>query len=246
MYSGLEEHTQQFPGGAMMILSKSKIASFITHDIERFKASLGQGATQILISPFDYASLGPAAYDLHLGPKYILLKGTPVIKEVGEGPVRIEPSESFTVVSKEFIGLPHNLAGMVSARVSWLERGLSPISSFVHPGFFGHLAETLVNLTDKSLEIDADTTFCQIVFFEIAEARVDERYQGERLGKTVEQVMERLVAAHSNPRFVDQVTLPGQKSFGGFLKYFLLGERYVPSEAEAKRLARSPRWRTFK
>ena len=34
-----------------------------------------------------------------------------------------------------------------------------------------------------------------------------------------------------------------KKSLLGFLRFFFLGERYVESEIEARRLAQSPRWR---
>lgn len=237
----------------MTIFSMSKIASLVTSDIEDFKVRLekGEPVDRILISPFEHASLGPTSYDLHLGEQYISLLGKPCVKQIGERPLRIEPRESFTIVSREYIGLPYDKAGIIFAKVSWLERGLSQISSYIHPGFHGRLSETLTNTTDHPLEIDPGSAFCQIVFFEVPEAKPNERYRGRRLGQTVDSIMESLTAPHANPRSAEamipserrlRVMPPERKTISGFLR-FLLGERHIEcSEADLKRIAQSARW----
>jgi deoxycytidine triphosphate deaminase len=231
----------------MAILSKSQIASLVTKDIEDFKARLErcEAADRILISPFQDSSLGPTSYDLHIGEQYISLIGEPHVKQIGERSLRIEPRESFTIVSQEYVGLPYNIAGMIFAKVSWLERGLSQISSYIHPGFHGHLAETLTNTTDHPLEIAPGSAFCQIVFCEVPQGTFDERYISGRIGQTVDKIMERLMAPHSNPRrgVPLKVIPPERKTVGGFVRY-LLGERFIEGgEADIQRLSESPRWK---
>ncbi len=167
----------------MSILSRSKILSLFTEDIESFitKLEKGEVPSSILISPFDARSLGPTSYDLHIGERYISLTAEPGLHDIGQGrKLVIEPREAVTLVSKEYIGLPQNIAGMVFSRVSWLERGLSQISSYVHPGFYGPLRETLVNQSNKTVELDHGSAFCQIVFLDVPEAKADERYIGNR------------------------------------------------------------------
>jgi len=210
----------------MAILSKSRIASQVTQNSEDFEACLEKGERSILISPFDMDSLGPASYDLHLGPQYISLMGKPQIREVRES-VIIGPRESFTVVSDEYIGLPYDVAGIVFSRVSWLEQGLSQISSYVHPGFKGHLAETLTNTIDTALQVNARTAFCQIAFFEVPGGTAGERYEGERSGQTVASIMKRLTETHQNPQRVCASAITEErKTLRGFVRY-LFGERRI-------------------
>lgn len=201
----------------MTILSKSQVSAAITENFKEFEPALQQGPPKILIRPFSPSCLGPSSYDLHLGDRYISFLGEPRIKDVGNQPIRIEPRETFTVVSEEYVGLPRNVAGMVFAKVSWLERGLSQISSYVHPGFQGHLAETLTNMTDRPLKVDPGAAFCQIVFLEVPAGVGSEVYVGERVGQTVDLIMERLAAPHPNPRFATN----GRKTARGFVKYLL-------------------------
>ncbi len=187
----------------MTILSKSKIASFVTQDIEGFKASLesGEMVEKILISPFQHKNLGATSYDLCIGDKYVSLTGRPKLKDISVGQtLRIEPGETVTLVSREYIGLPQNIAGMVFSKVSWLERGLSQISTYIHPGFYGHLMETLVNASSKVVELEYGSPFCQMVFLEVADAKGDERYLGERRGQTVDDL--KRVVWGRNPHFL--------------------------------------------
>lgn len=187
----------------MAILSRSKIASFITEDIEGLKSKLEKGelADRILISPFDKRYLGPTSYDLHIGERYVSLTGKPTLKDVVPGrTLRIEPGESVTLVSREYIGLPQNIAGMVFSKVSWLERGLSQISTYIHPGFYGHLMETLMNVSSKTVELDYGSAFCQLIFLEVSDAKADERYVGERRGQTAEDL--KRIPWGRNPHFL--------------------------------------------
>lgn len=195
----------------MSILSRSKIASLVTQDIEAFKTSLerGQKVTNILICPFEYKDLGATSYDLRIGNRYVSLKGKPTLKTLSEGDrLRIEPRESVTLVSREYIGLPQNISATVYGKVSWLEKGLSQISTYIHPGFYGHLNETITNLTDKTVELNFGSPFCQIVFMEVPDATEEERYMGDRRGQT-EEDLGRLTGEH-NPNFVhESLTVTG-------------------------------------
>jgi len=190
----------------MSILSRSKILSLVIQDKESFIATLERGEvpSNILISPFEAKSLGPTSYDLHIGERYISLTAAtaePGLRDIGRGrKLVIEPGEAVTLVSKEYIGLPQNIAGMVFSRVSLLEIGLSQITSYVHPGFYGPLRETLVNQSNITRELDYGSAFCQIVFLEVAEARPDERYVGSRRDKKAEELEKILWGA--NPRAV--------------------------------------------
>jgi deoxycytidine triphosphate deaminase len=190
----------------MSILSRSRILSLVTQDIESFTTKLERGEvpSNILISPFEARSLGPTSYDLHIGERYISLTAEePGLRDIGRGrKLVIEPGEAVTLVSKEYIGLPQNIAGMVFARVSWLELGLSQISSYVHPGFYGPLRETLVNQSGKTRELDYDSAFCHIVFLDVPEAKADECYVGSRRNKKAEQI-EEILWGH-NPRLLER------------------------------------------
>lgn len=193
----------------MAILSRSRILSLVTEDIEWFKDQIERGemVNKILISPFEHRSLGPTSYDLHIGDRYVSLTGSPGLRDIGRGrKLVIEPGESITLVSREYIGLPPNIPGMVFSKVGWLERGLSQFSTYIHPGFYGHIRETLTNLSNKVVEIDYRSAFCQVVFFEVLEGKPDERYRGNRLDQK-EAELERIHWG-PNPRIVERAIAP--------------------------------------
>lgn len=187
----------------MSILSRSKIASLVSEDIEGFKSSLekGEEVNKILISPFQYKNLGASSYDLTIGSKYVSLKGKPSLYSLSPGEtLKIKPGETITLVSREYIGLPENISATVFGKVSWLEKGLSQISTYVHPGFYGHLIETMTNMTDKTVELNFGSPFCQLVFTEVEGATKEERYMGKRRGQTEEDL--KRVAGPQNPNFM--------------------------------------------
>jgi len=190
----------------MSILSRSKILSLVTQDIESFRNKLERGEvpSNILISPFEARSLGPTSYDLHIGERYVSLTAEePGLRDIGPGrKLVVEPGEAITLVSKEYIGLPQNIAGMVFSKVSWLERGLSQISTYVHPGFYGPLRETLVNQSNMTVELDHGSGFCQIVFLDIPEAKADERYVGSRRNQKPEELEK--IRWGPNPRVLER------------------------------------------
>lgn len=198
----------------MSILSRSKILSLVTEDIENFRTKLERGEvpSNILISPFEARSLGPTSYDLHIGERYVSLTAKtakPGLSDIGPGrKLVIEPGEAVTLVSKEYIGLPQNTAGMVFSKVSWLERGLSQISTYVHPGFYGPLRETLVNQSNKTVELDHGSAFCQIVFLDVPEAKADERYVGSRRNQKPEELEK--IHWGPNPRVLERGISDGE------------------------------------
>jgi len=193
----------------MSILSRSRILSLVTEDIESFRTKLERGEvpSNILISPFEARSLGPTSYDLHIGERYVSLTASltaePGLRDIGPGrKLVIEAGEAVTLVSKEYIGLPQNIAGMVFSKVSWLEQGLSQISTYVHPGFYGPLRETLVNQSNMTVELDHGSGFCQIVFLDVPEAKADERYVGSRRNQKPEEIEKILWGP--NPRVLER------------------------------------------
>ncbi|GAJ12741.1 unnamed protein product, partial [marine sediment metagenome] len=190
----------------MSILSRSKILSLVTQDVESFRNKLERGEvpSNILISPFEARSLGPTSYDLHIGERYVSLTAEePGLRDIGPGrKLVVEPGEAITLVSKEYIGLPQNIAGMVFSKVSWLERGLSQISTYVHPGFYGPLRETLVNQSNMTVELDHGSGFCQIVFLDVPEAKADERYVGNRRNQKPEELEK--IPWGPNPRLLER------------------------------------------
>ena len=106
---------------------------------------------------------------------------------------------------------------MVFSKVSWLERGLSQISTYVHPGFYGPLRETLVNQSNKTVELDHGSAFCQIVFLDVPEAKADERYMGNRRNQKPEELEK--IRWGPNPRVLERyVSREETQNLGSLLK----------------------------
>ena len=193
----------------MSVLSKSKVRALITKDKATFKAALDKGEPieEILIDPFDEERLGPTSYDLKLGNYYVILGGRLKPREVKERkPLKILPRQAVTVVCRECIGLPYNVAGVIFSKVTWLESGLSQISSYVHPGFGGQPYVTLVNQGERSVCLKFGEEFCQIVFFEVKDAKPDERYMGKRCWQT-DKDLQRVIQFYQSGSKTDSRTL---------------------------------------
>jgi dCTP deaminase len=120
----------------------------------------------LVIDPFDEASLNPAGYDLRLSV------------EAG-----LEPSEHRLVATMERVELGSDLVGVLHLRSSLAREGILASLALVDPGFRGQLTISLFNSGKKPIRIKAGERFVQLTLFRLgrqAGSKYDGRYQDSR------------------------------------------------------------------
>jgi len=120
----------------------------------------------LVIAPFDEASLNPGGYDLRLSA------------EVG-----LEPSEHRLVATMESVELDSDLVGVLHIRSSLAREGILASLALVDPGFRGQLTISLFNSGKKAIRIKAGERFVQLTLLRLgrqAAAKYGGRYQDSR------------------------------------------------------------------
>ena len=136
-----------------MVLSDSEI-----------RDALNEG--NLVIDPFDEASLNPAGYDLRLGAEAVL-----------------GPSEHRLVATLERVELGSGLVGTLHIRSSLAREGILASLALVDPGFRGQLTISLFNSRKKTIRLKAGERFVQLVLLRLgrdAATRYEGRYQDSR------------------------------------------------------------------
>lgn len=120
----------------------------------------------LVIDPFDEASLNPAGYDLRLGAEAVL-----------------GPSEHHLVATLERVELGSGLVGTLHIRSSLAREGILASLALVDPGFRGQLTISLFNGRKKTIRLKAGERFVQLVLLRLgrdAATRYEGRYQDSR------------------------------------------------------------------
>lgn len=116
-----------------------------------------------LITPFDPESVRPAGYDLCVGERYAI-DGEQ--KSLGKaGALEIPPYQVAVIQTFETLNLPRFLIGRWNIRVKLAYDGLLWVGGAqVDPGFRGHLACPIYNLSQKPVSLRLGETLAMIDF----------------------------------------------------------------------------------
>ena len=120
----------------------------------------------LVIAPFDEASLNPAGYDLRLNA------------EAG-----LEPSEHRLVATMERVELGSDLVGVLHVRSSLAREGILASLALVDPGFRGQLTISLFNGGRRTVQLKAGERFVQLTLIRLgrqAATKYGGRYQDSR------------------------------------------------------------------
>jgi dCTP deaminase len=81
----------------------------------------------------------------------------------------LHPGTLALVPTLEWVKLPHNLQGVVTARSSWAREGLSiATATIVNPGYIGIVTLELANLGEVPMRLYPGLRLAQIAFYELA------------------------------------------------------------------------------
>lgn len=135
----------------MTILTNTEIAALVS--------------AQRLIVDFDAAQLQPASYDLRIGTVF---KGGEIINKAhrnGSKPIVIKPGEVVTMLTREELHLPDDIAGTAYAMNSQSSEGLLVLNpGHVDPGYKGPLSMVALNLRKVDLPLLLDDPIFTLVF----------------------------------------------------------------------------------
>lgn len=84
-------------------------------------------------------------------------------------PFLLHPGSLALVPTLEWVVLPHNLQGVVTARSSWAREGLNiATANFVNPGYKGIITLELANLGEIPIRLYPGLRIAQIAFYELS------------------------------------------------------------------------------
>ncbi len=86
-------------------------------------------------------------------------------------PFLLHPGSLALVPTLEWVVLPHNLQGVVTARSSWAREGLNiATANFVNPGYKGIITLELANFGEIPIRLYPGLRIAQIAFYELVKS----------------------------------------------------------------------------
>lgn len=184
----------------LTVLSIEEVEKRITDDIDWWlKEYEKEDFDKILIYPkLKVKENDIVSIDLHIGDSYnipVEKKHLPIKEEF-----ILDSGETVNIITKEYIGLPRNIMGLVLPKLSLSIQGLSHVVTKVDPGFNGKLVESFTNLDRTKISMKKGNPLCSIIFLEVKSPY--KLYKGSFLGqKTLDKVIKKLAGLNpsNNP-----------------------------------------------
>jgi dCTP deaminase len=98
--------------------------------------------------------------------------------------IKFGPRDFKLASTVERFTMPIDICGMVHDKSTWARIGLTVQTTFIDPGWCGHLTLEISNNTDKIICVDKDTPIAQIVFHQILlpSGAYEGKYQNQKRG----------------------------------------------------------------
>jgi dCTP deaminase len=130
------------------------------------------------------AQLGPACYELRMGPIYYDLTELDRRIDVGEaGTILIKLGHRVVLITLEELAVPLDIIARVVSKGSLFSIGLSPVCTYADPGFSGNLGIVTQNISDKYVELPVGEPIAKVDFSRLS-SPVEHQYQGQHGFKT--------------------------------------------------------------
>ena len=137
---------------------------------------------KILICGFEEDKLEVNTYTLSVGEQYISLRDPDKVHSVTA--IRIEPGETVFILTKEYIGLPKNITGLIVPKARWIFEGLVINATRVDPTWHGKLKIAVTNITKNPITISKGEGLCCMYFIETFEVEKElDKYISPSLGR---------------------------------------------------------------
>ncbi|MCK4275398.1 MAG: dCTP deaminase [Phycisphaerae bacterium] len=128
-------------------------------------------SAEIGIDPFSPENLQGASYDLAIGGEALV---TSKDEKILLGPkssamLHLNPGDFALVLTKEYITMPLDVAGVIGMRSALARKGLILLAGMqIDPGFEGHLRFGLYNASPRRITLDYDDGLCMVEFHKLS------------------------------------------------------------------------------
>jgi len=152
----------------MSLLTDTSIKHLLVTDKEMWEQDVDVQNNKLLIANYDEHSLTPVGYDLRVGDNYLKMhrkvEWTPLSEN---GKLTISPSEIVAIQTEEFVGMPQNkqYSGIIVAKVSLVEMGLSHISTSIDADYEGEMIISVVNHSKRKVSLRRKQLLCTMILF---------------------------------------------------------------------------------
>lgn len=140
------------------------------------------GSRNLLVTKnFEPSQVHQTCYELRVGEvAYFLLREETERKcEVDEdNPIIMRPGDVVTIITYEEIQLPDDILGRIISKGHLFSIGLSPVITFVDPGFSGNLGITFINHSKRTIKFEYKESICKIEFEKLGK-KVKNPYKGQ-------------------------------------------------------------------
>ena len=140
------------------------------------------GSQQLLITRnFEPSQVHQTCYELRVGEvAYFLLREETERKtEVDdEHSIIMRSGDVVTIITYEEVQLPDDVLGRIISKGHLFSIGLSPVITFVDPGFSGNLGITFINHSKRTIEFRFQEDICKIEFEKLGK-NVRNPYRGQ-------------------------------------------------------------------
>lgn len=147
---------------------------FLRNGILSDKQFIKHYGKDIFIYPFSYNNLKGASYNLTASPvAYYEENGKYISSLISKNKIMLKPKKITFIQTNESIYVTQRISGTYHTKVKWAAKGLSAISTTLDPCYFGTSLITIVNLSDKEVEVDVGESLCTIIFHKITSGSKD-------------------------------------------------------------------------
>ena len=138
---------------------------------------------EIILHPFDPASVEPASYDVRVGKWAFASSLREKLNLSEKGVLIVEPGEFAVLESRERVELDNSTAAQLGLRSEYARRGLLMLSGpQIDPGFIGILVVRVINLAPKPIAMPYESPFLTLQFFRL-NTPVTKPYSGPQQGQ---------------------------------------------------------------
>ncbi len=117
----------------------------------------------IYIYPFKEENLKGASYNLTASAMAWSITDRDNIVE--DKKIKIKPHDTGLIYTNEIVCITKTIAGTFHSRVNNVSHGCGHIGTTLNPGWFGRLLISITNHTDKTIDIDVNSSFVTLIFY---------------------------------------------------------------------------------
>lgn len=140
------------------------------------------GSNGLLITKnYEKYQVHQTCYELRVGEVAYFLLREEINRKIEvdvNNPIIMRPGDVVTIITYEEVQLPDNLLGRIISKGHLFSIGLSPVITFVDPGFSGKLGITFINHSKRSVKFRYKESICKIEFEKLGK-KVKNPYRGQ-------------------------------------------------------------------